>query len=222
MKINTVLFSVFVLFIISCKKKETTTIPQKEEYRTTSAGSTWNYHQIDSSGATPVNSDFTLTSTSRDTSINARTYHIYSSSAGNPQYLNTSGSDYYQFDTLPATLGGVHFERLYLRDGPGGLSWTQSLTVSLSGISVPLLLTYNVFETGISRTVNGVNYKDVVHVTTAITSPLIPGSSLTTNINSYYAEKYGLIEMSNIIHLNFSGIVENVNTETKLVTATLL
>ena len=221
MKIKTLLFPAFLLFIISCKKSETTNIPPQDKYITTSTGSTWNYHETDSSGTTPVNKDYTLTSTSRDSSINGRNYHIFSNSVGGSQYLNITGSDYYQFDSLPAGFGTTVFERLYLIDiAPVGISWTQTLSVTLSGIPVPVTLTYNIAEKGISRSVNGTNYTDVIHVTTSISSSLIPAASLTTNINSYYAKKYGLIETTNIIQLNYMGIVQNINTETKLVSAT--
>ena len=76
-------------------------------------------------------------------------------------------------------------------------------------------------EKGISRTVNSTSYSDVIHVSTTISSALIPAASLTTVINSYYAPKYGLIENSSVVHLDFAGIVQDVDTETKLVNATL-
>jgi hypothetical protein len=222
MTLKTSLLPVFLLLMISCKKN-TTNPPQNEDYRTISPGSTWNYHETNSSGPTPVNKDYTLTSTSRDTSINSRTYHIFSNSAGRDQYLNTNGSDYYQFDSLPAGFGTTVFEKLYLIDiAPVGISWTQTISVTLSGVPLPVTVTYNIAEKDISRTVNGTNYTDVIHVTTSITSSLIPAAALTTNINSYYAEKYGLIESSSIIQLNYMGNVQNINMETKLVSANLL
>lgn len=226
MKIKTLLFPALMLFVISCKKNPATNPKQQQNtYLTTTAGSTWNYHQIDSSGSNPVNSDYTITSTSKDSLINGKTYHVYNISSGNNQYLNITGNDYYQFDSLPAGLGTTVFERLYLKDNVNvGSGWTQSLTVTVPGIPfpVPITLTYNILEKGISRTVNSQNYSDVIHVSTTISSSLIPSANLTTSINSYYARKYGLIENSTIINLNYSGIVEYVNVETKIVNATLL
>ena len=220
MKIKTILFATFLLLIISCKKNGTTNNPPPDKYLTFSAGSTWNYHQTDSSGTTPANEDYTLTSTSRDSSINSRTYHIFSNSMGGNQYFSSTSSDYYQFDSLPAGFGTTTFERFYLVDiAPVGFSWTQTLTVTLSGIPVQVLLTYNIAEKGISRTVNGKIYTDVIHVTTSISSGLF---SLTSNINNYYAEKYGLIESKNIIQVNYMGFIQNINTETKLVSANIV
>jgi hypothetical protein len=227
MKLKILFFSAFfLLFVVSCKKKEATNTPQQppdDKYVTTSTGSTWNYHDINASGAAPVNKDYTLTSTSRDSLINGRSYHVFSNSAGNNQYLNNTGGDYYQFDSLPAGFGTSVIERLYLIDiAPAGISWTQTVSVTLSGVPIPVTLTYTIAEKGISRSVNGTNYTDVIHVTTSISSSLIPAASFTTNINSYYAKKYGLIETTNIIQVNYLGFVQNINTETKLVSATLL
>ena len=126
---------------------------------------------------------------------------------------------------MPAGLGTAVFERLYLKDNVSiGSSWAQSLNVTVPGIPfpVPVTLTYQISEKGISRTVNAITYNDVIHVSTTISSSLIPSASLTSSINSYYAKKYGLIENSTIIKLDYTGIVENVNIETKLVSATLL
>ncbi len=116
-------------------------------------------------------------------------------------------------------------ERLYLKDNVSiGSSWIQSTNVTVPGIPfpVPVTLTYQISEKGISRTVNAITYNDVIHVSTTISSSLIPSASLTSSINSYYAKKYGLIENSTIIKLDFTGIVENVNIETKLVNSILL
>jgi hypothetical protein len=222
MKIKTLLFPAFLLFVISCTKSKTADMPQ-DKYLTTSTGSTWNYHETDSASPAPVNKDYTLTSTSRDTSINGKSYHVYSNSIGSNQYFNISGNNYYQFDSLPAGFGTTVFERLYLMDiASVGFSWNQTLMVTLSGVPVPFTLTYTIAEKGISRNVNGTTYPDVIHVTTGLHSSLIPTASLITNIDSYYAEKYGLIETTNIIHLNYLTFIQDINTETKLVSATLL
>ena len=228
MKIKILLFPAFVLIVSSCKKSESTNTPPAQQdttYLTTSAGSTWNYHETDASGTTPIDEDYTLTSTSRDTSINGKSYHIFSSSDGSTQYFNVTGHDYYQFDSLPATLGTSVFERLYLKDNvAAATTWSQDINVTLSGVPfpIPIIITYNILEKGISRTVNGTTYTDVIHVATSISSTFIPSTALVTNINGYYAKKYGLIESSTIIQLNYSGIVQNIKIETKLVSANLL
>jgi hypothetical protein len=223
MKIKTLIFPAFLLFFISCKKSETS---NTNKYLTTSAGSTWNYHETDSSDLADIlETDYTLSSTSQDSSINGRNYHVFNNSSGGNQYLNNTGNDYYEFDSLPTGLGISIFERLYLKDNISvGAIWTQILNVTLPGVPIPVpsTLTYTIVEKGVSRSVNGTNYTNVIHVATSISSSLIPSSALTTSINSYYAQKYGLIESANIVTLDFQGTVQNINIETKLVNATLL
>ena len=225
MRIKNLLILVVVLFVISCKKNSTdgVTPQQQDTYLTTFAGSSWNYHEVDSSGSTPVNKDYMLISSSKDTVVNTRSYHVFNVSTGGSQYLTLSGNDYYQYDSLPAGSGNSDFEQLYLKDNVNvGTSWSQSSNVTIQGVTVPITLTYKIFQKGISRTVNSINYNNVTVVSTTISSALIPAASLTSSINSYYAPKYGLIENATLINLNYGGITKNVNTEIKLASATLL
>jgi len=207
MKIKNLLFLVFILFAISCKKKSiTNTPPPQDTYLTT-----------------PVSKDYTLISSSKDTLVNTRTYHVFNLSTGSSQYLALTGNDYYQYDSLPAGLGSTNFEQLYLKDNVAiGTSWSQSSNVIVQGVPVPVTLTYKISEKGISRIVNSVTYNDVIHVSITISSSLIPSASLISSIDSYYANKYGLIENTTVINLNYGGIVENVKNQTKIVSATLL
>lgn len=225
MKIKYLLYLLSIACVSACKKSDNNNIPVlTDKYLNTSAGSTWNYHETDSSGASPINSDYTLISSSSDTSVNGKSYHIYNNSAGGNQYLNITGNDYYQFDSLPAGFGTGAFERLYLKDSAYvGTSWNQTQNVSVTGIPfpVPVTVTYNITERNVSRIVNSVTYSNVIHVSATISSSLIPSSSLTSSLNSYYAPKYGLIESSTKINLNYMSIVQNVNISVKLVDATL-
>ena len=225
MKIKYSLLCAIIFISVSCKKNggNSTPPPQADIYINTAAGSTWNYHTVDNTGAVPP-SDYTITSTSRDSSINGKSYHVFNNSDGGNQYLNISGHDYYQFDSLPAGLGTAAIERLYLKDNiSAGLDWSQSLSVTIPGfpLQVPFTITNTIVEKDIARTVGGTSYSKVIHVSTTIASTLIPAASLTTNINSYYAAKYGLIENSSAVHLNFSGIVQDLDTQTTLVSAVL-
>lgn len=215
-----------IVFIsISCKKNGDDSTPpsQANSYYNTASGSSWNYHVTDNSG-TATASDYTITSTSRDSSINGKSYHVFTNSAGGNQYLALSGHDYYQFDSLPAGLGAGAIERLYLKDDAGVTNnWSQNLSVTVPGspIPVPFTISNTIMEKGISRTVNGNSYSDVIHVSTTISSSVIPAASLVTNINSYYAPKYGLIENSSVVHLDFVGIVQDLDSQTILLDATL-
>ncbi len=224
MKLKLTGLFLILLVIVSCKKNDNTANPpQDDNYITTSSGSSWNYHATDNSGVGSA-SDYTLTATSRDTSINGKSFHIFSNSAGGNQYMTISGHDYYQFDSLPTGVGNSVIDRLYLKDNVAvGGTWSQNLNIDVPGslVPIPFTVSNSIAESAISRTVNGIVYNDVIHVSTQITSAFIPPASLTTSINTYYAKRYGMIENSSIVHLDFLGIVQDVNTTTTLTSATL-
>jgi len=224
MKTKILILCLSVLIFSSCQKKDDETSPTTEAttYINTNAGSSWTYHETNSSGINPVNSDYTLVSSSSDTSINGRTYHVYNYSYGGSQYLNKSGSEYYQYDSIPG-LDQV-IERLYLKDNASeGTSWKQDLSVSIpsSPLPLPVTITNKIAEKGLSKDINGTTYTNVIHVTSSITSSLIPATSLQSSIDSYYAEKYGLIENTTKISIDFFGITQNVDVKTELQSATL-
>lgn len=225
MKLKSLLIPAILLFFISCKKTDTPApVTQTANFLTVSAGSSWTFRQIDSSVTVPSTANYTLTSSSKDTTINSKSYHIYNKSTGGFQYLNITGNDYYQFDSLPSGFGAGVFERLYLKDNASaGTTWTQSQTVNITNVPfpIPVTLNYNIAEKGITMIVNNISYTNVIHVAATITSSLIPGSGLTSNINSYYAEKYGLIQSSTKINLNYSGLIQNVNLFVQLTSSSI-
>lgn len=227
MKTNVLLFFIATIIVISsCGKRDTTPTnppPSDDTYINTNTGSSWTYHEVDSSTATPQNSDYTVTSTSADTTINSKKYHIYSYSYGGSEYLNLSGHDYYQFDSIPGGLGQV-IERLYLKDNLAvNTTWSQNFSVNITGIPFAIqgTLTNKIVETGISKMVNGTNYTSVIHVSTTISSTAIPASDFTSSIDSYYAPNYGLIENSTLVNLDYPGLTENVNIKTQLMSSVL-
>ena len=224
MNTKKILIITAVFFMAGCSKKDSTdqTPPAPDVYVNTNAGSTWTYHEDNSSGGTSVGSDYTVTSTDADTTIGSRKYHIYSNSYGGSRYLNISGHDYYQFDSIPVG-AGITVERLYLKDDVAmGAGWEQTAEITVTGIPIPISLkiTNNIVDKGITRTVNGVDYTNVIHVSSSLSSPLIT-SGFTSSIDSYFAPKYGLIENTTIIDLNYMGIVQKVDLKTQLVSAVL-
>lgn len=224
MKTKLIILFAVTLSFNACSKKDNSTTPttNNSSYINTTAGSTWSYHEVDSSGATPKNSDYTVTSTSQDSTINGRKYHVYNYSYGGNNYLALSGNDYYQYDSIPVS-GGVNVERLYLKDNlAAGASWTQDFNLTIPNIPFPVTLTATnkIVEKGISRTVNGVNYSNVIHVSTSLSSALI-SSGFTSAIDTYYAPNYGLIESSTLIQLSYLTLSENINIKTQLMSASL-
>ena len=220
-----IIFS-FCLFLmsISCSKKDnssTSITPSAIKYMTTTPGSIWNYELIDSIALST--SLYSLTSTSRDTSVNSKNYHIYTNSASNAsEYYNISASDYYSYQSLPSAAGGTKAENLYLKDNANiNVSWSQSYPVTVSGFPLTVILTNTIKERSISKIVNGITYAEVIHVETTIAVSGIPATSLTSDIQSYYAPKVGLIENDTKIKLNYLTLVNNTNTQTKLKTTNI-
>lgn len=214
-----------VLFLLSaCKKENTDNPPASKPYFNTTSGSTWAYHEVNSSTGNPTSTDFTITSTSSDTTINRKSYHIYSYSYGGSQYLNKTNSDYYEYDSIPGGIGQA-VERLYLKDNiSNGGTWDQSLSVKIEGFplgNVPVKISNKIVDKGIERTVNGVTYTDVIHVQTTLSSSMVPSSDLTSDIHSYFAPGYGLIENSTNVDLDYLGITQKVQVTTTLTSANL-
>jgi hypothetical protein len=220
------IFAILGLFLLvtSCKKSSddgsgsgTTPTP----YMSITANSTWQYEQITNpSSATPVSVTYTLTSTTKDSSIGGKQYHVFTNSSTNgSEYYNITGSDYYQYRDLPAALGNAKIDALYLKDNLAlNSTWSQAVTVTVSGVPVALNVTYTIIEKGGSKTVNGNAYTDVITVKTDITptTPGIPASALTTDIKSYYARKVGLIQSDNKVVVNFAGFNQTSDTQLKL------
>lgn len=216
-----------ILTAISCSKDDPAPAPGATVYMSLTAGSTRNY---DVTSITPPGAptNYTVTSTNRDTTIGSRSYHVFTnSSSGASEYYNISGNDYYTFQKLPAALGGSSIENLYLKDNAAvNATWTQTNTVTLTGVPFPVTVNIinKIVEKGLSKTVNSIAYTDVIHVKTDITASVIgtPVTGLTTDIHYYYAPRVGLIQNNSQIDLDFMGIVNHTNTQTILKTATIL
>ena len=212
-----------LLFTASCKKDTDTSEPAKNNtnYINTMPGSSWQYHEINASGSIKLESDYIVTSTNKDTLISNKSYHIYMVSRGGHRYLHLNGKEYYEFDTIPGG-GSETFERFYLKTGAvPGTNWTQSQNIAADGLQIPAKINNIIVDNALTRVVNGKTYENVIHVSTTITSTLIPAASLTTDIHSYYAPDYGLIENTSKINLNYLGVVKKLDLSTKLTTAAL-
>lgn len=195
---------------ISCKKDSGTSTPAVK-FMSLTTGSTWNFKLTNnpSSTSTPV-TNYTLTATSGDSVANAKTYKIFTNSSGANEYYNITGSDYYTYRKLPAALGGASIEVLYLKDNAAlNDTWSQTTPITVSGFTLNLTLTNKIAQKGISRTVNGITYTDVIDVETTLSVSGIPvfiTYSLISDIHYYYAPKYGQIENNTKIDFTASGI----------------
>ena len=108
-------FLALVLAGTGCKKSSDTPAAVLSKYMSITAGSTWQYRLVNN--LTLMITNYTLTSTSRDSVINGRSYHVFSNSnTGGSEYYLISGNDYFTFRTLGIALGNAQLEDLYLKD----------------------------------------------------------------------------------------------------------
>lgn len=220
------IFSLFLLAILgtSCNKEENPTPVASDNYMSNTATNSWSYELIDNIATSTTL--YTVTSTSKDSVINSKTYHVFTNSTNSNEYYNISGNDYFQFRSLPATFGGSNVEINYLKDnGNVGTSWNQVFTATISGFLTNVTLTNTIAEKGGSKVVNGNTYNNVIKVTSTFAVTIsgipLPAAALTTDIQNYYAPKYGLIQSINKININFSGIDDRTDQQINLKSASL-
>ena len=185
-----------------------------------SAGSTWTYETTNN--LTAITTTNLVTSTTRDSTINSKVYHVFTNSNGAANdYYNITANDYFTFKNL-AALGNTAVESIYLKDNAAvGINWSQTVNITFPGLPsvVPVTFTNTITEKNINRTVNSTAYTDVIHITTSIAVTGLPPGSLTTDIQLYYAGKVGLIESKYKINLPLASI--NVDQNTLLKTSSI-
>jgi hypothetical protein len=212
---------------LGCKKSSNNS-STPDTYQNTDPNSTWNYRSTDNTGATPP-ADYTQTSTNRDTSVNGRSYHVFNLSTGGSNYLNISGTDYYQYASLPGT-GSVTqaIERLYLKSNLNtNDTWTQDINATFVynsiPYSIPVRLTNKVVQKGATRVVNNITYNNVIDISIDVknTNAFIP-INIVTDIHEYYAPKYGLIERQAKATITITGSApQSIDNSTVLLSSDL-
>lgn len=211
------------LITTSCKKNSSGPATVTVKYMSFTPNSSWNYQVLNN--LTSLATSYTLTSAGRDSTINSKAYHVFTNSSGSAnEYYLLSGSDYYRFQNLPASLSGSAVENIYLKDNAAvNASWSQSYAVTASGIPLNITITNTVTEKGIGKTVNGIAYSGVIHVSSSLSVSVLgvplPAGAVTSDVQSFYAEKVGLIQSFNKITINYNGIVSNTDNQTSLLSA---
>jgi hypothetical protein len=216
------IYSLLILpfLVVSCQDDDVPVPPATtDKYMSVSAGSTWNYELSDKVLVTTT--PFTLSSTSKDSTIAGKSYHVFTNSSGSAnEYYHIAGNEYFNYRSLPQSLGGSNVENIYLKDNvAAGTSWTQSYPVTANGIPLTVTVTHTITAKGLTKVVNTITYNDVIHITTTISVSGLPASALNTDIQAFYAPRVGMIQSKNKVSVDFSGIVENTNQETTLKSA---
>lgn len=216
--------------VISCKKDDsgtTPTPPAAVSYMNAGTGNTWNYENTrNPSSGTPDVTTYSITSSNRDTTINAKSYHVFTrTDAFTAEYYYTSGNDYYEYLNLPV-LDTIRSENLYLKSNlPVGSSWTQSMApVTYVAITANLSKSDTIIETGLTKVVKGVTYDSVIHVRGAFKvlsiTPVLITPTLVSVVDNYYAPRVGKISSYINIHLTAPApfaIDESFENKTELI-----
>ncbi len=217
MKINLCLITVVLLFFISCKKNP---LQSSDSYLTTTSGSTWRYQLDDTTNGVGGDTLLTVTASSEDTIINGKIYNIYNHSlSSTKEYDRRDGNNYYTLQgyaslPVPGIIGKQGTEEvLYLKtDLPVGGSYILYDTVYMQNdlnagekFPIPIETTYTIIEKGISKTINNINYADVIHIFSSSSSVFFAPGEFVNTSDCYYAKDVGLIESYNIFHIHYAS-----------------
>ncbi len=211
--------------LLGCSKEEGTEATPQENYQPGKANSSWTYDTRNN--ITSATGSFVLTHTGRDTSINSRTYSVYSISGAGNTYFARSGSDYFQYTSFVGT--DQKLELLYLKGNvAAGLSWDQDITISIPGLgSITAKVTNKVEEKGISYAVGGKTYTDVVRIKSTIGAVTLPGVPIpitpVTDINTWFANGVGRIYNRSKVNITIPTVPAiNIDEETSLRSYTIV
>lgn len=212
-KSTIVILALLTLSFSACKKKSddvnpststtTATVSADDSYYPTTKDNTWTFTQ---GSATVVNK-----ATGISKVISGKTYAEVSSTTGSQiqySYALRDGNKYYTNATAASSTGGsvtINLKMIDLDVAVGG-SWSQDIQTNMYTMAT---YTMKLLGTGLTRTVNGIAYKDVISVQTVTTAKLInmPGgvdpSMFASYLDAYkfsqvtyYAKGVGLIEQT--------------------------
>lgn len=162
-------------------------------YAPYSTGSSFTYQYTNSSGDT---SAYELL-VSGDTAINGHTYSVVTDGYSN-QFIRCDNGSYFLYEQS-LSLPDYQLEagdRLFLHDDYSeGSSWSDTVSVTISGVAQKGLLQYHILGQQVSHTVLGKEYKNVIVVRQD--AAILAGESaypVGTIATYYYALGIGYIE----------------------------
>lgn len=176
-----------MLLFTQCKKDDSATNAPAGNFSPSTTGSSWTYKYTENS----VSNTIKITATENSKIVNGKSYQILVSDFGDTTYQAKKGNDYYRLSSFPA-IGINSFEELYLKDDkPVNDTWAGgTATFNFMGVNITANLADTIKGKGESRTVNGVAFNNVTHVSVGIAAF---GSTIGQG-NFYYQEGVGLIE----------------------------
>ncbi len=211
--------AIALLASAGCKKKTDDT---PATYMPNTANSTWNY-STKSNLPTPTTGSYTLKATNKDTTINSKTYRVFTNSGGANDYYAQVGTDYYQYGNIGA-LGTQRAEILFLKDAAVNTTWSETQTVTITGLPTPVNVpvNYQVVKSGYDTTINGKAYTGVTHIKTVLgTINLNVGGfpiplTQSSDLNFYYSRGVGRIYSRTKVAIAVPLVGVNINLDDEL------
>jgi hypothetical protein len=220
MKKTLILTFLLGFFFVSCKKDDSNSTNSGSNsggapiFFSFNNGDSWNY-RTDSANVTL--SQFTLTSTNRDTTAYSKSFHIFESNDGTTttqEYYNISGNSYYQLATLTTLLPTLQLKYLETTAAVNSF-WDTTINtiipIQTYNFNLSAKVRQTVEQTNASIVVNGTLYDSVYKMKTEILNAnastqiqILPAPlpattinvpiSIIQNIHSYYAPRVGQIK----------------------------
>ncbi len=190
----------------SCKKSSSDPVTATIDFLPLNVGTFWNYLSTTTT-TTTTTSNFTLTVTNKDTTINAKTYKVLSNSAGANNYWTKVTNDYYRYGSVAGATFIGNVEELYLKDNlAANGTWTSSIPVTYNSIPLTITASYKIVATGQAKTVGSNSFTDVTQVHVDFSTSYLPFIPLTTlgGGDFYYAKGVGLVSQTISIAANTS------------------
>jgi hypothetical protein len=208
--------------MVGCNKEvDNPTNPALVTYTPNTANSTWNYNYVSYAPNTTTGS-YVVKATNKDTTINGKTYRVFTNSDGPNDYYAQVGTDYYQFTRI-AALGTQAVELLFLKDVAVGTTWSETQTVTFSGFPAPITVpvNYQVIKKDYDTTISGKTYKGVTHIKTTLGNLSVSGFPITpvSDISNLYARGVGRLYSRTKINILVPLTGTNINVDTEVTLA---
>lgn len=164
-----------------------------DDYWPRAIGNSWTFNTINNEVEA-----YTIVGTE---TLDGNEYYTFDDLFDAPSWLRKNGTDYYVRALFSGEVGGIAFTstpfevKMIKDDAIVGETWQSevSYTISYDGgipdVDVDATYDFEMIERDISRTVEGVNYTNVIHIETVVNAI---GTIVT--VQYYYAKDIGMIE----------------------------
>ncbi len=173
------------------------------------SGSVYKYSDTSAGSSTATASNYTLTYI-KDTLIESKTYKKFTGAGQQNTFFNCTSGVSTAIVLNGSTQGGIllpYVKITTLKENAAvGTLWSDTITVN----GQDAVYTYNIVSKGITKTVAGVTYADVIHVHEQTTIDLM-GTVIPAGQSEYYfARGIGLIESLSIDDFTGTQLLHHV------------